>query len=643
MTADWLIGAGELFDTVAARLGPRGVLTVGSLDDASIAAGDRVVIARDGWEPERDLAEQSAVRARAALLPGRVIGDLGVVGPWVRPGAAGCQVCAERRRRLWRRQNFEKEPLSGPLPALPLTPAHLDILAAVTEAALFGDLLAPLEIHVTRGDLGAAVHRMVPLPNCPGCDGLPEDGAELAAIELRPRPQPDPDAFRTAPDGLPGATLRARVHDWRYGPVGHVFRSENAAGALVSAELALPGGAQGEGGHGRATHYPAGEVIALYEAMERLASATPHGKRTSTYAAAADLESAIDLREIGLPDPRCHDDPLFRFTPYSDAVPTDWVWGWRLGTAEPVLLPEHVAYWHVDRWRRGHRSARFVYESSNGCASGSNLEEAILYGLFEVIERDSFLLTWYTRRPARPLAVTDDEVPQLRGMRAVLDAVGYDLHLFDVTTELGLPSVLSLVLRRDDDGPVAFFAAGAHCDPRRAVASAAAEAVTNAVIRLRTPERTRLAYERDTRPLLDDPSRTSTLKEHTGLYNFPETRSWWSFLDPERTPVSMADAYGDWRSDWRRDDLTEVLRLLIGRIHRSGLDAIVVDQTDRCADGAPATVKVVVPQTVPMTFGHVNRRTRHLDRLHTLPVRLGYRAAHEAPVDPDSVPPHPFP
>ncbi|MGW8437189.1 TOMM precursor leader peptide-binding protein [Nocardiopsis sp. NPDC055879] len=641
----WLAGSGELYDTIVDRLVlDGGAVAVDSLAEAVVAEGDTVVLARDGWEPQRDAEEQARVRGVARLLPLRLIGDLGVVGPWVVPGRPGCQVCAERRRHLWRRQNFREEPLEAPVPGLAFTRAHLDHFSLLAEQALSGRLLGEREIHVVRGDLTSHTHTMVPLPNCPGCSVLPVDSAELAAMALQPRPQSDPEAFRAETAGRPPELLRAQIHDWRYGPVGHIFRSENSVMALSSAELALPSGHPGEGGHGRAATYGRGETIALYEAMERLASATPHGKRTVVRGAENELDEAVDLKELGLHDPRCYSDPLFAFHPYDPDVPTDWVWGWKLGEGKPVLVPEHVAYWNIDGWGRTGHAPRFLYESSNGCALGASPEEAALYGLFEVVERDAFLLTWYTKRPAHPLRVSDEEVPELRGMRALLDTFGYDLSLFDITTEIGIPAVLSLVVRRDDEGPVAFFAAGAHCDPRRAVSSAAMEAVTNAVIRERLPEKMRHEQEEKARPLLDDPTRAQTLHDHTVLYNFPETRPWWSFLDPDRPARTLWEQFGDWRARWVRDDLTDVLRTAVSALTANGLDAIVVDQTDHClTDPKPATVKVLVPQAVPMTFGHAHRRTRHLRRLTQLPSRLGYRRADEPAVDPDLVPPHPFP
>ena len=50
-----------------------------------------------------------------------------------------------------------------------------------------------------------------------------------------------------------------------------------------------------------------------------------------------------------------------------------------------------------------------IANTSNGCALGGSLEEAILYGLFELIERDNFLLAWYCRRPCRQIEPHTDQ------------------------------------------------------------------------------------------------------------------------------------------------------------------------------------------------------------------------------------------
>src|SRR4029079_16555641 len=106
-----------------------------------------------------------------------------------------------------------------------------------------------------------------------------------------------------------------------------------------------------------------------------------------------------------------------------------------------------------------------------------SLVEAVLYGLFEVAERDAFLMAWYARTPLHQVALPHDD-PVLPHLADRLEAVGYELTLFDATNDLDVPAVVALVTRcdRDPAAPQAYFAAGAHPDPRQAMRSAAIEA-----------------------------------------------------------------------------------------------------------------------------------------------------------------------
>ncbi|MFI9595087.1 TOMM precursor leader peptide-binding protein [Nonomuraea sp. NPDC052265] len=644
MAERWVVGTGDLAELIASSLGTDRGRMVASVEDAALEPGDVVIAVREGWDADLDVAAQRVVRAAGArLLPCRVVEDLGLVGPWVEPDQPGCQVCAERRRRLWRRQVNRKEPVSGPLLSFPLVAPHLSAITQVVSSAVRDGQLDRYEIFAIRGDLRSEIHRFLPLPHCPECDVRPEDSRDLARTVFAPRPQPHPESFRINPDGLSAAELRDLLIDRRYGPVGHVFRTESSPLALVSADLALPGGQAGEGGHGRAETYARSEVIALYEAVERLTSGTPHGKRTVVHGSSADLDDAVDLPSLGLHDPAAYDDPGFRLTPYAPDVPTDWVWGWQIGADRPVLVPEHVAYWSPDPWPRNRPGARFLYETSNGCASGSSLEEAVLYGLLEVAERDAFLMTWYGELPVPPLAVEADEVPVVERVRALLDGLGYDLLLFDMSNDLRIPAVMSVVVGRDPEGPQAFFAASAHCNPYEAIATAAKEAATNAVIRARMdPDDWKRDRERGRSELLDDHRGVKELHDHSLLYALPETRERWRFLLGGQASRGIDEAFGDWRERWCRPDLTRTLEAVLAAFGAVGLDPIVVDQTDPGLGHGLSTVKMIVPQSVPMTFGHVYRRVHGLTRLCQAPYRLGYWSAPKVFADLNTQP-HPFP
>jgi len=601
-----------------------------------------------GWEPEEAVgAVKAAAQAGLPLLHARIDGPLGIVGPLLAPGDRGCAWCAEAWRRRVLDRKYPQDVAAG-LPVRPGAPPGLiDAVAAVALSALTDDAVAArlaAGCYVIRAtDLAGRLHRFTPHLDCPVCDRRPMDAP--LPLRLGPRPQSDPARFRSGPDDLTPAKLRAVFADWRYGPACHIWRSEASPMCLVSAEMVRPRGDRTDG-YGRDISYPASELVAVLEALERSASSSPTARRTAITAAYRDVATdAIDLERLGLHEPTSFGKKGFRFAPYSPDTPTDWVWAWSFGPDRPVLVPQHVGY--VQHRPRGSGSARFLYESSNGCAIGRGLEEAILYGLCEVIERDAFLLSWYARLPAAELDLED---PQIAGDLALghqrdrLEAAGFGLHVFKISIDHPIPAVMSLAVADDQDRvPQAFFAAGAHPDPGRAIRSAVAEVVTNLVLYDEQRAERPTLYDPDRlAPMLAEPDLVVDLEDHVGLHTLPQARERYAhLLAPDRSLLSLADAFGDWRSRWLRDDLTDVLRDLLADFRTRGLDVVVVDQTD--PDHRERldlrTVKVIVPGTLPMTFGHMNRRLRGLPRLTQVPARLGYPAG-----DPlASAEPHPFP
>jgi len=72
--------------------------------------------------------------------------------------------------------------------------------------------------------------------------------------------------------------------------------------------------------------------------------------------------------------------------------------------------------------------------------------------------------------------------------------------------------------------------------------------------------------------------------------------------------------------------------------------AVRLDEPEAQADDALglSCVKVIVPGSLPMTFGHVNHRTRGLPRLLDVPHRLG-RVERPLRYEDLAIDPHPFP
>ncbi|MEU8774220.1 TOMM precursor leader peptide-binding protein [Streptomyces sp. NPDC048606] len=622
------------------------VLDVLDLRTALTTVSGRAVVVLDDWTPADAAAlSRHALDHPVTLVPVRHDGAVAVVGPVLRPGARACVSCTEYRRLAtiggrvpWHSPGMR---LTGaPSPALADGVAALASALAAEPAPAPGSGATVVVVHSGRGTW--STHTVRPVGGCAVCAPLPEDGAGAGAAWSRPgaRPLPDPSVLRGPNDRTGTASLRAELYDERFGPVHRVTRTEDSVHSLTSAYVTL-GRAQRDGGYGRALDYEGSERVALFEAVERLTGMSPHGRRTvlrSSYAALGP-ERAVDPARLGLPDPAHHGRPGSATVPYAPDLELDWVHAWSLTHERPLAVPEHVAYWDPAPGR-----PRVVYESSSGCGLGNSPEEAALYGLFEVAERDAFLMAWYARTPLGRIALPDED-PEVLHLVDRAETAGYALTLLDATNDFGVPAVVALA-RHEDVGsaaPQVFLAAGAHHDPRAAIRSAVVEAVTNvfnAAQRLRAEPQEH--DPRRLRRMLERPELVASLSDHTALYGLAEARPRVDVLDgggPARP----------WREVWPGapepvTDLSSLLSATVRRLAEAGLEVLVVGQDEAGVRERLGLfgAKAIVPGALPMTFGHVNRRTLGLPRLLEVPYRLG-RAPRPLRHEELALHPHPFP
>ncbi|WP_274035568.1 TOMM precursor leader peptide-binding protein [Streptomyces sp. MMBL 11-1] len=610
----------------------------------------RAVVLLDTWTlGDAEELSRHALRHPVTLTPVRCDGALTVVGPVLHPGARGCLSCSEYRRLA---TIGGRVPWNSPglrLEGRP-SPAFLHAVGVLAHSLQHSDPAGKdgrTVIHVVHHGRGTwSTHHFEPVGGCPVCHPLPPDSAEVAEAAFgpdarrSPRPPTDPATLREPNPRTGVASLRKVLYDERFGPVHQILRTEESAHSLTSAYVTY-GRHTRDGGYGRSIDFESSERIALFEAAERLASMSPTGHRTVLRAPYAELgpDRAVDPVRLGLPDPAHHGHPASTTVPYTPDLELDWVHAWSLTHDRTTAVPEHVAYWDASPGR-----PRVVYECSSGCGMGNSPAEAALYGLFEVAERDAFLMAWYARTPLRRITVPaeDQEVTHLVDRAAL---AGYRVTLYDATNDFRIPAVIAVALHRGEpaSAPQAFIAAGSHHHPRTAIRSAIAEVVTNvvnAVHRHRAEPRT--FDRRRLLPMLHQPELVTTLTDHVALNTLPEARPRLDFLDP-RSPGT------DWQDIWppTPGPLPETATLLeqtVTRLAGLGLEVLITPLNQSAVRDRLGlhTVKVVVPGSLPMTFGHVNRRTHGLDRLLEVPYRLG-RAQREARHDELALHPHPFP
>ncbi|HKR50628.1 MAG TPA: TOMM precursor leader peptide-binding protein [Pseudonocardiaceae bacterium] len=628
----------------------------GAAAHAGLDACGGAVLAGDGWDPDLHRAFNAECLARA--LPWLLVyveRGHAVIGPCTLPGQAGCSLCAQTRRNAARFDAQELSQLAERFATEFAAPSGswLTTCGAELVAALVADELGCLTsrphqartrnavVRVDLAELVVSVHPFLPDPWCAACGDLPDDTEQSAWIVTRPAPKASLAGYRVRP--LSGAQdrdrLLTRYVDAQVGIIPSLTKNGDSMFPGARAPIGLRHSFHQSNGSGRTLTVQAAEITAITEAMERYGGLAPCGKRTVVRASYAQLgDKALDPTTLGLHSETQHALPGFRYQRYHPDLTLSWVWGYSFARQRPLLVPERYAYYGLRHREPAGRA--FVSENSNGCALGGCLEEAILYGLLEVAERDAFLMTWYARLP-----VPRVEVASLRGRTAALiierieHTTGYTIHIFDTTMEQRIPCVWVMAVDEQDrpDQPKVMCAAGAHLDPERALEGALLELARQLQYATRgyRDDRDRILA------MVADPRKVRVMADHAPLYYAPEVFDRLLFLVDTPRQQTFDEAFHG--RPGPNADLSTDLHETIGRYLDTGLDVIVVDQTGpEHALEQFACVKVIVPGAVPMVFGYDHRRIHGLDRLYHVGYELGYhpRPLIHAELNPH---PHPFP
>ncbi len=188
----------------------------------------------------------------------------------------------------------------------------------------------------------------------------------------------------------------------------------------------------------------AAELISCVEALERYAACVWADHEFMFSSPAQMVGSHVEFSSWPRCTPAEYADPGCPFTVPVDTEPIRWVRGVDLQAAELTWVPSGMVFLTLEA------SSQPFVTSSSGCAAHPSLPGAIRRALCEVIERDASSLIWNARLPVHPLDERVLEAPTLR-LVETKRARAVESFLFDGTTDLGVPVVLSLDLGPDGE------------------------------------------------------------------------------------------------------------------------------------------------------------------------------------------------
>jgi len=310
-------------------------------------------------------------------------------------------------------------------------------------------------------------------------------------------------------------------------------------------------------------HYQANEPLYLARSSEL----------TKRYYDFQQLTPHSQSQYINFNDPNHPDSRLKQATiPYDDEN-VHWLPCWSLSHKEQVYLPLTCCLANIP-----FNDDKFGCWHSNGCAAGNTLEEAILQGLFELIERDAAAIWWYNQITRPKFDLTRLDPAYFTPLQKTLD----DQHKFwvlDITIDLGIPVMVAVGKNKQTGGFV--FGFGCHLQAELAAQRALTELCQLIPIR----EQTDASFDFD------------AINDADFLYPQPKIQTISNAILPS--------------NDLKKDILN-----IINKLAESGFETLVLNYS---RGGLPIkTAKVFVPGLCHIWPQFAN------ERLYRVPILLGW-------------------
>ncbi|ACA18333.1 protein of unknown function DUF181 [Methylobacterium sp. 4-46] len=576
-------------DDLAAALTGLGVRVVKRTADLTVVLVNDYLDARLAETNRRHLSDET---------PWLIVQPSGIfplVGPLLAPGKGACWTCLADRMR-WNREvkafleRQRADPVAlSPLVRNPVGQSATPFAAIEIAKAIATDFRTDLRDHVISFDLtGATIarHFVAARPQCPAC-GHPEQrdpnrpanplelkaGGKLVLTSGGYRalsPEATLARYRKHVSPLTGVVSRLEPMEADLS-LNTSYVARHNFSPRPETVPALKAGL-GSDSYGKGSTSEQAQASALMEAIERYSGIFQGDEirvvRRFDEFGAGEAIAPNDVMLFSDAQYRqgltgAHDHESFIPAPFDPSAAIAWSPVWSLRDAAFKYLPTSFLYYFCRGSGHAETSA-----DSNGCAAGNTIEEAIVQGFLELVERDAYAIWWYNRlqRPPLDLDALDDSY--IRDLRAQLTEAGRRLWVLDITNDLGIPSFVAISHWTENGEECVEFGSGSHFDTRIAALRAITELNQFFSIGL-------MARRHSVDPGDDSAHR------------------WRLDNNPYFVPDGQPRLPPDFRSGFARLDRRDQVLACVDLMASRGLEFLVLDQT-RPDIGVPV-VKVIVP------------------------------------------------
>jgi len=589
--------------------------------------GDLTIILTDNYlHPDSDSINQQALVSQKPWLLVNPLGNLAWIGPLFYPDKTGCWHCLAQRLRDNRpveefiiRQRENKISLISPLG---FSSATMQTVLNMTAMEVFkwiiqgkNQRLEGILMTYDTLNLQFQEHILVKRLNCPSC-GYSLNKTPLPVV-LGHRKK----AFTS--DGghrfcSPEETLRTYQH--LISPITGIVRELNKiqGNALVHTYVAkhhfrsvfddLASLRQNIGGRsaGKGRTDSQAKASGFCEAIERYSGVFQGNE----------IREKASYQELG--DKAIHPNKCMSFSekqyqhreewnaknqgwfqkvpePFDETRIIDWTPVWSLTAQDFKYLPTGYCYYGYSQ-----SEPLDCWADSNGCAAGNTIEEAILQGFMELVERDCVALWWYNQLVKPSVNLESFNEPYFEQLKQYYEGLNRELWVLDITSDLNIPCFAAISPRKEREVEDILLGYGAHFDPKIAISRALTE--VNQIL----------------------PNVLSFKDDGTTIYN-PSADTlavkWWQTarLSNQSYLVTDSKIIPKKSNDYLQlasDDLLEDVKLCQRIVESKGMEMLVLDQTR--PDIGLRVAKVIIPG-----MRHMWKRLG-AGRLYDVPVSMGW-------------------
>jgi ribosomal protein S12 methylthiotransferase accessory factor len=311
---------------------------------------------------------------------------------------------------------------------------------------------------------------------------------------------------------------------------------------------------------------------------------------------------------------------------FSRETPIKWTRGWELLTKNDIYVPSCMTYLSSSDLLRAGGAKVLCPSVSTGCACSTLSDDSVLKGLFELIERDAFMIIWRSE-----LRIPEVEIDRKSNLYAVFQnrfaRAGLDYRIWQTTMDLGVPSFFGMLTDNRGGRPRTIVGGAAHCNPETAVLKTLCELVQGL---------TWMDFYKqagNSTPIKADEIRTFT--DRAVLYAFNDMSEAFAFLK-NNNKIALSSI-----NPWPTNP-TNALMDCVLKLTSLGFNPAAIDITSNDVRECGFTVtRVVIPGLETMDGNH-SLQLLGGTRWRDIPVKLGFSATPTSLESVNKIP-HPYP